>query len=69
MDKVIEEYNRDLDKTDAPKDIAKLLEIGGEVTIRMQIRMDWVYKSVFFLKHYKLPQGKIKYYFNVHLNT
>lgn len=58
MDKVIEEYNRDLDKTNAPKDIAKLLEIGGEVTIMMQIRMDWVYKSVFFLKTLQVATRK-----------
>ena len=48
MDKVAEEHKRDLDKTDAPKYIAKLHEIGEEATIKMQIGMDWVYESVFF---------------------
>ena len=47
MDKVAEEHKRDLDKTDAPKYIAKLHEIGEEATIKMQIGMDWVYESVF----------------------
>ena len=50
MDKVAEEHKRDLDKTDAPKYIAKLHEIGEEATINMQIGMDWVYESVFLKK-------------------
>ena len=49
MDKVAEEHKRDLDKTDAPKYIAKFHEIGEAATIKMQIGMDWVYESVFFL--------------------
>ena len=53
MDKVAEEHKRDLDKTDAPKYIAKLHEIGEEATIKMQIGMDWVYESVFFFFFFK----------------